>query len=147
MLRDGYADHLGPNGESRDEDDIPPAATTFTGTVTITITVTLKTTALTNITCTEEVSVLDNASSPRSIDESNTVAATGTGATRTCKLSIPYAWSLLTQASDSMATGYSVSGFTGTSGLPQRTSSFVPLDTRKVPANGATTALTAAVTL
>ena len=126
-----------------------PAVVTFTGTVTVTLTITLKTTGLTNITCTEDVSVLDAIATgaPRILAESNTVAATGTGTTRTCKLSIPYSWGLTTQSSDNMTTGYGVFGFTGTAGLPQRTSSLSPLDTRKVPANGATTALTAAVTL
>lgn len=123
------------------------ALTTFTGTITVTLTITLKTAGLTNITCSEEVSVLDSAaSSPRIFAESDTVAGTGTGATRTCKLSIPYAWALATQSSDNMSTSYSVLGITST-GLPQRTSSLSPLDTRKVPANGTTTALTAAVTL
>ena len=122
-----------------------PAAATFTGTITLTITVTLKTTGLTNITCSEEVSVLDGTTSFSSFGESNTVAATGTGTTRTCKLSIPNSWGLTTQASDNMTTSYSFVGTTGTT-LPQRSSSHFPLDTRKAPANGAITALTAAVT-
>ena len=124
-----------------------PAAATFTGTINLTITVTLKTAGLTNITCSEEVSVLDGTTSFSSFGESNTVAATGTGTTRTCKLSIPYSWLLTNQASDNMSTSYAVVGTTGTTALPQRTSSHFPLDTRKVPANGAITALTAAVTL
>ncbi len=123
------------------------ALTTFGGTITVTLTITLKTTGLTNITCSEEVSVVDGTTSPRFFAESNTVAATGTGTTRTCKLSIPYSWGLTTQASDNMSTSYVVFGSTGTTGLPQRSSTLSPLDTRKVPANGATTALTAAVTL
>jgi len=146
----GYLDpHTGafrpvPSGA----EESPDALTTFTGTITVTLTITLKTTGLTNITCSEEVSVLDAAAtSPRFYAESNSVAATGTGTTRTCKLSIPYAWALATQASDNMTTGYSVVGSTGTTGLPQRSASRSPLDTRKVPANGAITALTAAVTL
>jgi len=82
-----------------------PAAATFTGTITLTISVTLKTTGLTNITCSADVSVTDAATtSPRFISESNTVAATGTGTTRTCKLSIPYSWALTTQGSDIMST-------------------------------------------
>jgi len=126
-----------------------PAAATFTGTITLTISVTLKTTGLTNITCSADVSVTDAATtSPRFISESNTVAATGRGTTRTCKLSIPYSWALTTQGSDIMSTGYSVFGITGTTGLPQRTSTLSPWDTRKVPANGAMTSLpAAAVTL
>ena len=148
----GYLDpHTGafrPVPSAAEEDSELPAATTFTGTITVTLTITLKTTGLTNITCSEEVSVIDAiTTSPRFYVESNSVAATGTGTTRTCKLSIPYAWALATQASDSMTTGYSVVGSTSTTGLPQRTSTLSPLDTRKVPANGATTALTAAVTL
>lgn len=129
------------------EDDAElPAATTFTGTVSVTLTITLKTTSLTNVTCVADVVAFD-ASNTVVLEESNTVAATGTGATRTCKLTIPYAWSLTTQSTDNMQTSYSVLGNTGTTGLPQRTSSRSPLDTRKIPGNGVTTTLTAAVTL
>ena len=147
----GYLDpHTGafrPVPSGAEEGPDANALTTFTGTVTLTLTITLKTTGLTNITCSEEVSVIDAAAtSPRIFTESDSVTATGSGTTRTCKLSIPYAWALATQSSDNMSTSYSVSGITST-GLPQRTSSLSPLDTRKVPANGATTALTAAVTL
>ena len=145
----GYLDpHTGafrpvPSGA----EESPDALTTFTGTITVTLTITLKTTGLTNITCSEEVSVLDAAAtSPRFYAESNSVAATGTGTTRTCKLAIPYAWALATQASDNMSTSYVVFGSTST-GPPTRSSTLSPLDTRKVPANGATTALTANVTL
>ena len=119
----------------------------FTGTTTVVLTITLKTTSISNITCSAEVSAIDGSTSPVFFGESNTVAATGTGTTRTCKLSIPYAWSLTTPSTDSMSTSYSVLGSTGTTGLPQRSASRSPLDTRKVPANGAITALTAAVTL
>ena len=122
------------------------ALTTFTGTVNVTITVTLKTTAITNVTCSQELSVVDGTSSPRFFAESNSVAGTGTGTMRTCNLSIPYSWGLATQPSDMMTTSYSVVGTKGT-GLPMRSSTLSPLDTRSVPANGTTTNLTAAVTL
>jgi hypothetical protein len=124
----------------------PEALTTFTGTINVTLTVTLKTTAITNVTCSEEVSVIDGTSSPRFFAESNSVAATGTGNTRTCTLSIPYSWALATQPNDMMSTSYVVAGTKGT-GLPTRSSTLSPLDTRSVPANGTTTSLTAAVTL
>jgi hypothetical protein len=147
----GYLDpHTGafrPVPAVAEEDSALAAATTVTGTITVTLTITLKTTGLTNVTCSEEVSVFDGTTSPSSFTESNTVAATTTGATKTCKLSIPYAWSLTTAASDNMTTSYTVFGTTGTTGLATRSSSHFPLDTRKVPANGAITALTAAVTL
>jgi hypothetical protein len=149
----GYLDpHTGafrPVPAVAEESVDAPAAAVFTGTITLTITVTLKTTGLTNITCTEDVSVIDGLGTPSQaiIGESNAVAATGTGTTRTCKLSIPYSWSLASQASDMMSTNYTVAGATGTAGLPIRSSTRFPLDTRKVPANGAITALTANVTL
>jgi hypothetical protein len=147
----GYLDpHTGafrPLPAAIAQEEEQPAATVFTGTLTVTITITVKTAGLTNFTCVAEVFVEDNITgSPTIYEESNIAAATGTGSTRTCKLSIPYSWGLTTQSTDSMMTTYSVSGTTGTTGLPQRSSTRSPLDTRKVPANGAITALTAAVT-
>ena len=130
------------------EDVALPAVITFTGTISVTLTITLKTTGLTNVTCSADTIVVDNVTSPVTYTESNTVAATGTGGTRTCKLTIPYSWALATQSSDNnMSTSYTVFGSTGTSGLPQRTAGRSPLDTRKVPSNGTTTTLTAAVTI
>ena len=148
----GYLDpHTGafrPVPAAAEEATEAPAVTTVTGTVTVTLTITLKTAGLTNVTCIETVSVFDaSTTSPSSFDETNSVAATGTGTTRTCKLSIPYSWGLATASTDSMSTSYEVFGATGTAGLPSRSSFHIPLDTRKVPANGAITALTANVTL
>jgi hypothetical protein len=147
----GYLDpHTGafrPVPAVAEESPDAPAATTFTGTISVTITITLKTTGLTNIVCSQEVIVVDGGTAPSIFSESNSVAATGSGTTRTCKLSIPYSWSLTTQSSDNMTTSYVVVGTTGTTGLPSRSSTHSPLDTRKVPVNGATTTLTAAVTL
>jgi hypothetical protein len=134
-----------PVPPAAETDNEAAAATTVGGTVTLTITISVKTTSLTKFTCTASLTATDGTTSPVFFEETNTVAATGTGATRTCKLTIPYSWSLATQASDNMSTSYTVVGITGT-GLPQRTSARQPLDVRKVPANGATTTLTAAVT-
>jgi len=147
----GYLDpHTGafrPVPVATEDDAELPAATTFTGTITLTITITVKSTSVSSFTCTASTAVFDGTTSPTTYEETNTVAATGTGTTRTCKLTIPYAWSLTTQSTDNMSTTYSVFAVTGTTGLPQRTATRSPLDTRKVPANGATTALTAAVTI
>ena len=132
------------------DDAIEPLVTSEGGTITVTLTITVKSVGLTTFSCSAETSVVDNATSPtafRNYLESATVAATGTGATRTCKVTIPYSWSLNTPASDSMTTGYTVFA-TGTApAVAQRTSTLSNLDTRKVPASGAITALTAAVTL
>ncbi len=147
----GYLDpHTGafrPVPSVTDESVEPAALTTFGGTITVTLTITVKSTGLTNFTCTAEVSMFDAATtSPRGYDESATAVATGSGSTRTCKLTIPYSWALATQPSDSMTISYIAFG-SGTTPTAQRTSGLSPLDTTKVPANGATTALTAAVTL
>jgi len=136
-----------PVPQAAAEDIEAPAAATIGGTITVTLTITLKTTTLTNITCSAAVSALDGTSSPVFFEESNTVVATGTGTTRTCKLTIPYSWSLASAASDSMTTGYTVLGSAGTTLTTQRTASRSPLDVRNVPASGAITALTASVTL
>jgi hypothetical protein len=128
----------------------PPALTTFTGTITVTITVTLKTAGLSSVVCSATTSVEDGITtgSPRSFFEQDTVAGTGSGGTRKCALSIPYSWGLATQSSDTMTTSYTVTGSGATATTPPiRSSSLSPLDSRKVPANGATTALTAGVTL
>lgn len=137
-----------PVSPATEESPDAAALATFGATITVTLTITVKTTSLTNITCTADVTVLDAiTTSPRTFSESSTAAATGAGTTRTCKLTIPYAWNLATQALDNMTTSYIVFGSTGANGLPQRTSSLNPLDTRKVPANGISTSLTAAVTI
>jgi hypothetical protein len=127
----------------------PPATTVFGGTINVTLTITVKSVGMTNVACTIGTSVGDAlTTSPRFYEESNSVAATGTGATRTCKLSIPYSWGLSTAATDMMTTTYTVMGGASlTGGLPNRTSGASPLDTRKVPANGTITALTASVTI
>jgi hypothetical protein len=137
-----------PVPAATEESQDPAALTTYGGTVTVTLTITVKSTGLTNFTCSANVSMVDaeTTASPRSYNESVTAAATGSGATRTCKLTIPYSWALSTQASDSMTTSYSALGSAATP-LAERNTSLYPLDTRKVPASGTTTALTAAVTL
>lgn len=150
----GYLDpHTGafrPLAQATEDAEVePPAITTFTGTITVTLTITLKSTGITNILCSTEVSVEDSITTGgRFLGEINEVAATGTGTTRTCKLSIPYSWGLATQSSDTMTTSYSVTGTGSTAGAPPvRSSTLTPLDSRKVPSSGTTTALTANVTI
>jgi hypothetical protein len=147
----GFLDpHTGafrPLPQAAVEDAEVPAATTFGGTISLTLTITLKTTAITNVTCSAEVSANDGLTTFTFFGETDTVAGTGSGTTRTCKLSVPYSWSLTTQSTDMMTTSYTVSGTAGTTGLPQRSAFRNPLDSRKVPANGTITLLTANVTL
>ena len=134
-----------------DTAELPPL-TTFTGTIKLTITVTVKTAGITNVNCFAFVSVQDNPSSftaSRLFGEADVVAATGTGTTRTCTLSVPYSWNLATPSSDMMVTGYEVGNslvFVNAV-LPERSSTLHPVDSRKVPSSGTTTTLTASATI
>ena len=131
-----------------DDSAEPPVLTTFTGTITVTLTITLKTAGITTVSCSANVSVPDATSTitPRFYNELANATGTNSGTTRTCKLTIHYAWGLQTQASDTMTTSYSVAGATVTVPLA-RLSTLTPLDARKVPSSGTTTALTSSVTL
>jgi len=123
-----------------DENAEAPAAVVFGGTITVTLTITVKSLGITSVSCSAQTIVQDGGVF---WTESDTVTGTGT-TTRTCKITIPYSWSLLAGATDNMSTSYSVIGIGGAN---QRTTSRTPLDTRKVPANGTITALTANVTI
>ena len=128
---------------------LAPAAPPVGGTLSLIITVTVKSAGINTVVCTAQLSADDIfTAGQRFFDESNSVTATGTGPTRMCKLSIPYSWSLVAQTTDNMTTSYAVVGSaSATNALPNRTSGLNPFDTRKVPANGTTTTLTAAVTI
>jgi hypothetical protein len=79
-------------------------------------------------------------SSPRSHGESATAAATGSGTTRTCKVTRPYAWALANpsqrQYDDQLLRYWGWFSFRAGS-EEQYSLSLSLLDTRKVPANGA----------
>jgi hypothetical protein len=118
-----------------------------TGKIDLTLTITVKTAGLTNISCAVHARV-DDGGGQGDYDESASVAASGTGTTRTCTLKTPYAWSLGDAPVDFLYTTWSVTGQAGTTGgLPQRTVSNSLFDQRNVPPNGAITTLTAAVTM
>jgi hypothetical protein len=144
----GYLDpHTGafrPVPTVVDENAEAPAAAVFGGTITVTLTITIKSVGITNVNCSADTSVLDSPSTGGVFwSELDSAPATGT-TTKTCKLTIPYSWSLLTGTTDTMSTSYSV---IGTGGANTRSASRSPLDVRKVPANGTITALTASVTI
>lgn len=128
---------------------VEPPATTFTGTVNLTITITVKSAGITNINCAAIVNAEDNPLlGLRSFSELDFVAATGTGTTRTCTLSVPYSWGLATQSTDTMRTSYEVgNNLLLTTAPPDRNSILIPLDSRTIPANGTVTTLTANVTI
>jgi hypothetical protein len=135
--------------------DLAAATAATTGTFTTSFTITVKSTLPTtdNLACTVDIQVVDGASATnplgRIFTEGDSVAATGTGATRTCTVSIPYSWTLTTAATDMVQLSYTVNApgtVTATNQLPNRITSLRPFAAIKVPANGATTTQTVAVT-
>ncbi len=139
-----------------DGDEVPATAAT-TGTLTFSFTITVKSTVPKNavITCQATAIASDPAGG---FTEEGGAVATGSGATRTCTVVIPYSWNLTTPTKDSislatsasMEYGYEVTATNGTATLVVpavlRTSG-QPLGVIAVPANGASTTKTVAVTL
>lgn len=133
-----------------EEDAQVDALTTFAGTIVVnfTITVTSSIPTTDKISCLVSAAVFDTAST-NSIEETAAVAATRSGSTATCKVSIPYSWGLTSATTDQVALSYIISApglLTASNGLPLRTStqSFAHIP---VPKNGATTTETVAATI
>jgi hypothetical protein len=149
----GYLDphtgifHSMPHPDLQDADVPPP--TTFGGKFVFNFTITVSSAlpSTTKIFC--EASVLtEDVTSLIGINEDASVAATRSGSTATCTVTIPYSWNLSSSSSDRVSLSYSI-----IAGVPSTT---VPLATRtsgqslpqiKVPANGATTTETIAATI
>jgi hypothetical protein len=130
-----------------ESEDALAAAPAF-GSLVFNITITVKSTNLGSDTigCGANASVFE--ATGQSIEESAFVAATGTGATRTCKVTIPYSWPLSTPTTDSITLGIDVGAAASSSSLASpirsHTRSLPPI---KVPLGGATTTFTVAVTI
>jgi hypothetical protein len=127
------------------EDADAAPATPTTGTFTFTFTITLKSTNLgtDKIVCAANVSTSEviSPSGFRSVNETASIAATGSGATRACTLTIPYSWPLSTAKTDTVSLSYTVNALpTIAGGAPLRLSTQT-LPSMKVPASGATTAI------
>ena len=133
-----------------DENEIQDAVTTFTGTIVVNFTITVSSTIPTTdkISCLASASVFDTGSSG-AIEETAAVAATRTGATATCKVTIPYSWPLVSGTTDQVSLTYEVSApglFTATNGLPLRTST-QSITHIAVPKTGTTTTENVAATI
>jgi hypothetical protein len=121
--------------------------TTVTGEFVFSFTITIKSTLPTGtvLTCGGSATVFEESSDVQHA-ETASVTATRSGSTATCTVTIPYSWALASASSDTVSLEYEVAASGGTSGLVARTSnhSLVPI---KVPASGATTTETVAVTI
>jgi hypothetical protein len=101
-------------------EDAPPVAPTF-GKVVLNLKATLQTTFPTGETFSCGLSASTFESSGLSFTDSYQVAATVSGSTLTCTVTLPYYWALISRGSDTMTVSYSVTGVNGApSGLPTR---------------------------
>jgi len=133
-----------------DDNATQDAVTTFTGTIVVNFTITISSTIPTTdkISCLASASVFDTGSTG-SIQETAAVAATRSGATATCKVTIPYSWPLVSGTTDQVQLTYEVSApglFTATNGLPLRTST-QSIAHIAVPKSGTTTTETVVATI
>jgi len=143
-------------------DNAEPATTaTVTGEFEFTINITLKSTLPKNgiVGCDADAYITDPVTE-LSYAETGAAVATGSGSTWTCKVTIPYSWILTSPitAADvvgldydaTLIEGYEATATNGTGtvveGIPLRSSGH-DLGTIKLPASGATTTETIAVTL
>lgn len=122
------------------EDETPVNPTT--GKVVLTLTVTLTSTFPTNevYSCGLSAETIDISTSLTFIDEFE-VAATKSGSTLTCKITLPYSWTLTSAGSDTMDLAYSINAAAPSSGLPLRIADH-GIANIKVPPNGTTTTYT-----
>ena len=128
------------------ESEIEPATSTagdFKVTVTVTVKSSLSSTA--PVSCTFTAGTFE-ATSGLTMDDSMTVAATGTGSTRTCSLDMFYSWPLSSPSSDTVTLSYSVVGVgTGTTGTLNRLSTQTLASIKGAPSGTTTKTITATI--
>jgi hypothetical protein len=122
-------------------DDVLPALTTVGGKFVVNFTITISSTLPTTdvISCGID-SVLVDLGSGFTLLESAAVAATRTGSSAKCTVTLPYSWTLASQTTDMVSLTYSIIVPATAAGaqFPNRTSNH-GFATIKVPANGAIT--------
>jgi len=145
----GYFDYstgaFRPVVQTEDFDYSLVAANSVAGTIVVNFTITIKSVipATTPIACSVEATVTEvSASGVNIISDGATVAATRTGNTAKCTVTIPYSWMVSNSAAARLGLGYNlVASKPGTTGLLSR-SSIGTIANIPVPANGATTTQT-----
>jgi hypothetical protein len=143
-----------PNAIEDNPDVGQAALTTFGGTFVFKITITVKSTNLgtDTIACSAGVGVIDQNPTTFVVtgtwEEGAAVAATRSGSTATCTVTIPYSWSLANGTTDTVNPDYAIEvpGAAANPPLPSRFNSH-SLSSMHVPANGTTTTITVAATI
>lgn len=138
-----------------DNPDVGQAAlTTFGGSFVFKFTITVKSTNLgtDTIACSANLEVFDENLTTfvlsGSYTEEAAVAATRSGSTATCTVTIPYSWSLANGSTDTVSLSYGIEAPASASNppLPNRINAR-SLASIHVPANGATTTVTVTATI
>ncbi len=148
----GYFDYstgaFQPMGQTDDVDAYAAAAASATtGTLVVNFTITIKSAIATTspIVCDVTASITEvSATGLNFISEDASVAATRTGNTAKCTVTIPYSWVLLNSTTAKVGLNYNLAAVkttAGSTGLLSR-SSTGGLATLAIPANGATTTQT-----
>jgi len=130
----------------RDSVDPETTFTTYTGEIVFKLTVTIKSSISTStaIYCLGDADVSDTSGVYH--DEEAVVVAARSGSSATCTVTVPYSWALSDASSDAVSLEYSVIAGNATTEQFDRASDH-GLVSIKVPANGATTTETEAVTI
>src|SRR5215469_10974 len=147
------SEHSAAKPVVEDAEVLAAASMSFTGKLVFSFTITIQSSITSsNIACEASADIDDLGSGGQGplITEAAAVAATRSGSTATCTVTIPYSWNLLNSSTDKVQLSYAISvpstGFSGASGLPGRISQNI-FGTIKVPANGSTTTETIKATI
>ena len=143
-----------PNAVEDNPDVGQAALTTFGGSFVFKFTIAVKSTNLgtDTIACSADLEVLDENMTTFVLtgvySEEAAVAATRSGATATCTVTIPYSWALANGSTDMVNLSYTIEAPASTSNspLPNRISTH-SLPSMHVPANGTTTTVTVTATI
>lgn len=143
-----------PNAVEDNPDVGQAALTTFGGSFVFKFTIAVKSTNLgtDTISCYADVDVIDENMTTFVFTgvytEEAAVAATRSGATATCTVTIPYSWALANGSTDMVNPSYGIEAPASTSNppLPNRISTH-SLPSMHVPANGSTTTVTVTATI
>jgi hypothetical protein len=142
-----------PNAVEDNPDVGQAALTTFGGSFVFKFTIAVKSTLGTDtIACSADLVVVDENLTTFVLtgvySEEAAVAATRSGATATCTVTIPYSWALANGSTDMVNLSYAIEAPVSTSNppLPNRISTH-SLPSMHVPANGSTTTVTVTATI
>lgn len=124
-----------------DSEDLAAPVTPTTGKIVLTLTVTLVSTFPSTEAFSCGLNATTSDTSGLTFIDSEQIAATKSGSTLTCTITLNYSWALTTPTVDRMIVDYTITGAVGTTGLPTRLAEH-GVAVMTVPATGKTTPFT-----